>query len=183
VPRRGGNLHRSFAVKNLLSYLVIPIAFVLGFFGVAAAQSTAGGSEGSLVDLARPVLEAVVSGKPGLATALALILAAALARRYLAPRVAFFASDAGASVLVLLSAFGAAMAAAITGGASWSPELAWKALAIAVPAAGGFSLIKPIVKAVEARYPWAAKVTRLVSWVFDKPAVAPRATVRDHRTP
>lgn len=172
-------------MKNLLSYLVIPIAFLLSFFGVAAAQSTAGGSESSLLELARPVLEAVVSGKPGLATALALILAAALARRYLAPRVAFFASDAGASVLVLLSAFGAAMAAAITGGAQWSPALTWKALAIAVPAAGGFSLAKPVIRAIEARYPWAAKATRLVSWVFDKPptVAADRPRVRDHRAP
>lgn len=156
-------------MKTALSYLAVALAFVLAFFGVAAAQGAAGGEDGSLIDLARPVLEALVSGEPGLATALALVFAAAAARRYLAPRVPFLASDVGGSVLVLVSAFGAAMAAAITGGASWSPDLAWKALAIAVPAAGGYSLLKPVIKALEARFPWLAKITRLVSWVFDKP--------------
>lgn len=156
-------------MKTALSYLVVAFAFLLAFFGVAAAQGVAGGSDGSLVDLARPVLEALMSGKPGLATALALVFATAAARRYLAPRVPFFASDAGASVLVLVGAFGAAAAAAISGGATWSPALAWKALAIAVPTAGGFSLLKPIVRALEARWPWLAKITRWFSWVFDKP--------------
>lgn len=155
--------------RNVLAWILVPLAFLVTFAGVAAAQSAAGGEEATLLDLARPVAEALLSGNPGLAAALALVLAAAIARRYLAPKVPFFASDVGGALLVLVGSFGGAAAAAITGGASWSLALAWTALKIATAAAGGYSLAKPLILwAAEKSPSWLKPVFALVLWVFEK---------------
>lgn len=158
---------------SVFSVLGLVAVFMVTFSGTAWAATAA--SDTSLLDVAKPVFEAILSGKPGLAAALALVLVAAVARKYAGKRIGFFNTDAGGAVLVLLGSFGGAAAAAITGGASWSFSLGYKALAVAFSAAGGYSLVKrllvePVLRPLFAKAPgWAQPFLGVMLWFFDKP--------------
>lgn len=150
------------------------LLFFFSFISVALAAGVAAGDEGSLLDLAKPVVDAALAGQWPYAAALALVLAAALARRYVAPRWPWLAGDQGSALTVLLGSFGAAVATAITTGAAVSWGLAWAALGVAVTAAGGYSLLKKLVfdplRARSATWPaWAQAMLGLVGWIFEKP--------------
>lgn len=173
---------KSYASK-FVAFLGLVLVFLISFAGVASATAMVdGGSGGSgieeLVGLGRPVLDAVLSGHPGLAAALALVFLAAVARRYAAKRFRFFATDAGGAVIVLVGAFGGAAASLITGGATWGLALVWKALTVAFGAAGGYSIVKrllvepvlrPLFNKIAAKYPWLGPVFDVALWFFAKP--------------
>lgn len=132
-------------VHPLLSLSVLVLIFLAVFAGTSHAAALASGDESSLLDLGKPVLDALISGKPGLAAALALVLAAGAAGRYAGKQWAWFNGSAGRALIVLVGSFGGAAAVAITGGAGWSLALGWKALGVAASAAGGYSLIKALI--------------------------------------
>lgn len=159
---------------KFISWAVVPLVFLLALAGTAFAGTAAGGDDGSLLELARPVLDAVLAKDPGLAAALALVLVAAAARRYGGKRWAFLNTDAGGALTVLVGSFGGAVAAAFKAGMTFSPGLAWTALGVAAAAAGGWKLIKsvlvdPWLGPLADRHAWLRPVKILLDFLFKKP--------------
>lgn len=148
--------------------LIVAPAFLIGFAGVAAEDV----SLESVLELARPVFDAVMAGQYPLAAALALVLLVAVARKWLAPRVPFFGSDAGGALLALAGSFGGAVATALLAGATLSWSVAWTALGVAFTAAGGYSLVKRLGGALLARIPlpnWLKTLLDSALWIFSSP--------------
>lgn len=170
-------------MKSILSWLLVPFAFVAAFAGVAFAQTATGGEDASILELAKPVLDAVLAGNPGLAAALALVLVAAAARRYGGARIPWLKTDAGGAAMVLVGAFGGAAASALYAGGGWSLSMAWAAFQIAAATSGGYSLVKrllvdPILRPyVIARMPqWLRVPIELgLAWIFSRPDPVKRA--------
>jgi hypothetical protein len=178
-------------VKRSLILSVVALLALLGGFAAAAFASTsvavaaapAATPDPGLLDLARPVYEAVLHGQWYLAAALALVLVVALVRRYAGPRVPFLHSDAGGALLALVGSYGGAVATALAaGGAVFSAHLAWVALTVAIAAAGGYSLIKKLI-ITPFLVPWAAKapawlkpLLAIVIWIFERPDPVSQAT-------
>lgn len=98
-----------------------------------------------LIDLAKPILSAVMSGQWAAGAALALVLIVALARKYGAKRFPFLTTDAGGTALTLVGSFGGALATALLAGTVPSLGLAYAALGIAVAASGGYTMIRRLV--------------------------------------
>lgn len=152
-------------MSKVITIISLALVALVSFTATAFASE----SSESIMDLAKPVYDAFVDGQPMLAAALALVLAVALARKYLAPRWKFLATDAGGALLVLLGAMGSAFAAALAGGASLSLALTWQALGVAVTAAGGYTLIKRlIINPLQGKGPaWLRAALRVLTWIFD----------------
>ncbi len=123
----------------------------LAFVGTAAAATELEPPGGSLLDLAKPIFEAVMSGQWALGAALALVLLVAVARRYLAPKWSFLGTELGVALMVVVGSFGGALATAFAAGAGASGGVLWAALGIAVSAAGGWKLAKIALNQFE---PW-----------------------------
>lgn len=152
----------------VLAFIVVTFAYV----GTAAAADLP--ADASWIDLAKPVLDAAVSGSPALALACALVAAVALARKYGGspadhPRWPWIMTDVGGTALTFLGSLGAAFAAALTGGALPSLGLLWTALVVAAGASGGYTAIKrlavPVLRFLESKLP--AKLKPWVGWAFD----------------
>lgn len=152
-------------------------AFLLAFGGVSfAADAVATAPDGSLLDLAKPVFEAVMAGHWILGAALALILLVALVRRYVGPHVPFLHSDVGGALLSLAAGFGSGLAAALAAGGPVSWGLAWTALTVSVAAAGGYTLLAKLIRPLEDAAPaWLKPFLAMITWIFDKPDAAAEA--------
>lgn len=155
---------------------------MLGFTTTAFAATAVTDPDSSLLDLAKPVLDAVLAGHGWLAAAGALILAAAGARRYLAPKVPFFATAAGAVVLVFVGAYGGAVITglAAAGTSTLTATLAYAALKVALAASGGYAALRPIIvdlvePFVVSRFPFLKPLFDLLSWAFDSSDVVKQA--------
>lgn len=166
-------------MKKLLAPLsafgFVVAAFLVSFTGTAYGAQAISPEDGSIIDLARPVFDQIMAGHWLAATALALVLAVALLKRYAPGKLGELVhSDAGGALSTLLMAFGGALATATMGGAAWSWSMLWTALTVAVTAAGGYSLIKkllvePILKPLAANGPlWLKPILAVVLWIFDK---------------
>lgn len=160
-------------------FLFAVLCALLSFAGVALAAGAAEPDDGTLVDLARPIVDYVLSGHYLAASAAALVVLVAGLRRYGAKRFPFLASAIGGAVLTLVSAFAAAVAVAAAGSTWITAAQAWLALKIAVVAAGGYSLLKVLIAPIAARAPaWAQPIFRILTWIFDDHE-AQAATVAD----
>jgi hypothetical protein len=170
--------------KLTTALLALFVAF-LSFTGTALAASAADAvAEGSLFDLAKPVLDAVRSGNGWLAAALALVLLVGVARKYLAPRGgrwAWLGSKAGGALCNVLLGLGGMLATAFTAGTLPSWGLLLTSLKVSVVAAGGFTLIKdlaaPALRWLEGKAPawarpWIAPVFKLLLWPFEQGGAA-----------
>lgn len=154
-------------MKNAVLFLTVAS---ISFFGTGVAF--AAGEDGNLLDLARPVFDAVMSGHYAYAAALALVLAVALARRYGAKQWPWLAGDVGGTLLVLVGSFGGAAATALTGGAAVSLGLVWTSIQVAAGASGGYTMIKRLViptlaKLVSKLPPLFQKPFKLILWMFE----------------
>jgi len=150
-------------MKHHITALVF---MALSFLGTSVA--VAQGEE--LSELAKPVLDAIMGGQYALAAALGLVLAVALLRRYGVAKYPWLGTSAAGSLLVLLGGFGAALGTSLAAGGALSAALAYSALKVSLFAAGGFSILKPVIAALQGRAPsWLKPVLGLVGWVFDKP--------------
>lgn len=174
-----------------MNKLTVAISFTLiaflSFTGVAWAASAVVPADGSLLDLAKPVYEAIMGGQFWLAALLGLVLATTAAKRYLPGKAGVWVNgEYGQPLTLLLLAFGGAGATALLAagpGAIFSAGLAWAALKIAVAASGGYTLLKqllaPLVAKVAAKAPaWMQPIFSVLLWVFTKPsavAVAEKA--------
>lgn len=166
-----------------MRYLLAIVVAFLAFTGtaLAAAGATAAASEvvppdASVFELVAPVLDALKSGSPALALALALVLAVGLARKYGSKRFPFLATDAGGTALTFLGSLGAACAAALAGGALPSLSLLWTALVVAAGASGGYTavrrLVAPALRFLESKLPaglrpFVAPVFNFVLYFFE----------------
>lgn len=162
--------------------MIAPVSFLalmlVCFLGTAFAAGAVTPDDGSLLDLAKPVLEAVKGGQYWLAASLTLVFACAVARRYGMKRFPFLGSDAGGAALVLLGSFGGATATSLAAGALPSLAMAWTALQIGIMAAGGFSLVKKLIadpimgsKWYADKCPaWLKPLISIAMWAFTKPA-------------
>ena len=113
-------------------------------FGLAAAQTLP--TSGSDVDVTKHVYHAVRSGDWRLPAAFVLLLLVSFVR-WIVPRLhsrigAFLNSDPGASLLVLLSGFAAALVNANMAGEPWSWGVVQTAAEVSLTAAGGYSIGK-----------------------------------------
>lgn len=173
-------------LRYILSILTLAGAFLLGFHATAFAASATdpGSSSPSLIDLAKPVLDAVMHGQAWLAAALGLVFLTAAIGRYgdKIPGVGgtiakFDASDAGRATLLLIATFGGAVATALVAGgpgAVMSLALAWAALKVAIGAAGIYSIAKKLLEPLASKAPsWMQPVFSLVFWFLDRKAVDP----------
>lgn len=162
------------------------LMFILlaGFSATALAAGAATPTDQStLGELVRAVAEAFRGGQYAFAGSLALVLAVAATRKYGSKRVPWLASDMGGAMLTLVGAFGASMAATLSGGASPSWHMAWTATGIAVSAAGGYALIKklavdPLLASAwykEKAPAWLRACLDIALWVFTKPSDGAKA--------
>lgn len=170
-------------MRRLLSAVPLALSLCLimlfAFATTAFAAGAVAPDDGSLLDLARPVYDAIMGGHYIAAAAFALVLAVALVRRYAPDKSkvqTFVHSDAGAAVTTLLMAFGGAMATATLGGAAWHWAMLWTSATVAFAAAGSYAIIKKLVieplqaSAWYAKAPaWLKAALQVVFWLFDKP--------------
>lgn len=155
-----------------MKYLTLTVYMILSLFttSVALAQSD------DLVALAGPVLDAVLGGSYAYGAALALVLGVALLRRYGGAKWPLLASKKAAPYLVLVGAFGAALATSLSAGAAVSTALLWGAFKVAAGAGYGYALLKPLVSALQAKSPaWLQPVFGLLDWVFSAKGRAAKA--------
>jgi hypothetical protein len=169
-----------------MKFLYLPLSlfalFALAFTATATGATALSPDDGTLLDLARPVFDAVMHGQYWLGASLALVLAVAAFKRY-APAGAlqdFAHSNAGASLLVLLGSFGGALATALlaVGSNGITLALAWTALKVALVAAGGYTLLKNVIvdplmasSWYQTSAPeWLKSIMMLLLWVFLKPS-------------
>jgi hypothetical protein len=141
-----------------LAFLVLVLTF-----GVASAGINTLAPDESLLQLIRPVIDAVMSGHYFIASAAALVFVAAVANRYGGKHVAFLNTDYGRALTVLVGAFGGSLLSAAYTGASFTVAIGWSAVKVAFFAAGGYSLAKPLVRFLPS---W---LQPYVMWIFNKP--------------
>jgi hypothetical protein len=159
--------------------LSLAVIALLAFTGTALAAGAVAPEDGSILDLAKPVFEAVMSGQYWYAAAGALVLLVTAVRRYGAkwfPRALGWTNSSwGTPALVLLASFGGALATAAAAGAGPSLEVLKVALGVAVAAAGGWKLAKelavPLLTALRDKLPaWARPLIDVALWAFQRPS-------------
>jgi hypothetical protein len=129
----------SAVVEFDMHFLVAAIFMVLSFVGTSVALAQ---SNGELVDLARPVLDALLGGNYMAAGMLALVLGVALLRRFGGSRWPILSSRKAAPYLVAAGALSASLAAAVVAGTALSFGLVWK---LAAGAGFGYAMLKPLL--------------------------------------
>jgi len=169
--------------KKLFAFLSVVFMGLLAFSATAHASDAVASGDGSLVDLAKPVFDAIMHSQWWVAASLVLVLLVAGFKRYATGKASEFAhSDVGGSTLILLGAFGSAFATGLmaTGTGAFSFAVAKTALKVAIGAAGGYSLLKkllaPILTKLSAKAPaWAKAPLTMLLWVLDTPSAATKA--------
>jgi hypothetical protein len=166
-------------VTRAWTVLMTVLVTLAAFAGTAFAADAVTSEDGSLIDLAKPVLDAVVGGNYALAAVLAVVFFVALASKYGKSAWPFLGTGAGKAVLTLVGAFVGAVATAVAAGgfAAVTAGVLWTALGVAVSAAGGYALAKELLGPLVPRLPaWAQPLARLVLALFDRKGAATKAT-------
>lgn len=167
--------------RILLALLLAAVAY-LSFTATSVAATTAiaaadVSADGSLLDLAKPVLDAVKNGNGWLAAALAVVLLVTAARKFKGSRLPWLDSKAGAAAANVLTGFAGMLATAFGAGTLPSWALVAVSLKVSIVAAGGFTLIKelagPALRWVEGKSPaWLRPLVKpvfdLILWPFEK---------------
>jgi len=139
--------------------------FFLSFFGTAAAFAAADPED--LSAIAKAIYEGATSGQYAFAAAMGVVLLVALLRRYGGSRWPILSHKLVAPALVLVAAFGGAVASALGAGAPVNAGTLWAALKIAALSAGGYALLKPYIGLLGSKFPWAQPLLAILSMVFD----------------
>lgn len=165
-------------MRDKLFFLFVAFLATFSFAGVSHAAGAAAPEDGNLLDLAKPVFDAVMHGQGWLAAALALVLVVAGARRYLPKwfpsKFSWMSSGAGTTLTTFLLSIGGALSTAFAAGAGPSFALFKTASMVALAAAGGYEALKylvaPILRKLRDKAPaWARPVIDMLLWVFDRP--------------
>jgi hypothetical protein len=139
-------------------------AFILIFLGVftgtALAATAATPDSGSLLDLAKPVFEAVMHGQWWAAAALAVVLLCALAKKYMPDSwTAGIKGDIIGTAMAFVMAFAGAIATwALAPGAIMTMAVVLTAMKIGFAAVGGYTVIHKVVG-------WLAGWSKLPAWL------------------
>ncbi len=107
---------------------------------------------GDLEGIAKNLWEAVINRQWGLVASLAVVLIIVAARKYIpdeTPVGVWIRSKIGAIVLNFALAFGGAFATMLAAGQAFSAVMVFKALTIALSAAGGWAIWKNINEAIQ----------------------------------
>jgi hypothetical protein len=164
-------------MKKLTTALLFTAIAYFSFIGVALAQGAVMPNDGSLLDLLRPVYEAIVGGQWWIAAMSGIILATTAAKRYLPGKLgAWVNGEYGQPLTVLILSFaGAGLTALIAAGpgAVMSLSLAWLALKVAVVSAGGYTMLKqliaPLIQKLADVSPSGLKpIFSILLWAFSK---------------
>ncbi len=91
------------------------------------------------------LIDAALGGRWPLVVALVLVALVWGLRKFLAPKVPFFATGGGAAVLNIATSFSLALATPLLAGVVFSPALLWVALQASLAAAGGWSLLSHLL--------------------------------------
>lgn len=170
-------------MNRIYTYVIALLTVFVAFSATAFAATKVAPNEGSILDLAKPVFEAVMGGQWWLAASLALVFAVAAFKRYAGsvpkygPKLEEFAnSEHGAPLLVLIGSYGGALATGLlaAGTNSLTLALAWTAFQVALGAAGGYTLVKklaiPVLRKIANKAPsWMKPLFSLLFWAFEKP--------------
>jgi hypothetical protein len=134
---------------------------VLAFFGasIAFAASSSAPDDAALLDLLRPIVEAVGKGEFALAGAFGVIFAVAATKRYLPDRFGgkFARSDLGGMLSAFLYAGAGSVATTIVAGAPFSGSVALAAVKFGMGAIGGFVALHKLATALVATKWWNEK--------------------------
>lgn len=177
------------ALKNHAATLIPMIVLLLiGFTATAHAADAVTPPDGSLLDVARPVYDAIMAGHYIASVALALVLGVALLKRYTGNTSKlgkFVHGDIGGALTTFaVSFFGAIATATLATGSGWaglSLSVLKVSSGVAVAAIGGYTIIKklviPLLKPIAAKAPaWMQPVFSILFWAFDKPDATTTAT-------
>lgn len=157
---------------KVLSLLILTSLFC--FTGTALAAEAATGTDGSWLDMLKPLYDAMAGGHYAYAGALTIIVMVALVKRYLGDKWSWLHSDAGGSAMALTAAAATAAATSLAApGAVMSLDLMKSALLVGVGAAGGYAVLKnlivePLLIPLRSKMPaWAQPILGAVIWIFD----------------
>lgn len=121
-------------------------ALLVAFSATAFAATAVAPTDSSWTDLLQPVWDSFRAGHYAAGGAAAIILAVALAKRYLPGKAGAFANGAiGSSIAVLVGSFAAAIGVATADGAGLSWTIVKTAGAVAIGASGLYTLVKDLV--------------------------------------
>lgn len=158
--------------KALAAWLSVPVLMVLSFSAMAFASGATTTDEGSLLDMARPIFDAVMHGQWWLGAALALVFACAAIRKYLPDSWGgkFARSDFGGMLTAFGMSFGGAAATAFAAmGTAVSfamvPGVAFMALKVAIFAVGGYKAIHELGKWVTSTAWYQTKAPAIVKTI------------------
>lgn len=171
--------------KKIIGIIGFPVLILAALAGSSLAAGAVVPEDGSLVDVLRPLWEAISGKQWWLTAALGLVASVTLLKKYApAGKVRdFINTDHGSALLVLVGAFGGALATTLGGGAAMSPQMAVDALQVALTAAGGYALINKLLVQPLLRSEWYANkapawlkaVISAATWIFTKPDVVREA--------
>ena len=149
--------------------LLAALIALFAFTGTAFAAS----DTSSISDVARPVLDAIMSGKYWYAAALGLVLIFAAVKRYGAKKSEFLQSDAGISMMLFGTSFGLAMANKLAAGGAPTLGMAYASSKLALIAAGGYKLVLkpfvvPLLHYAQKKAPfWMSPLFSTLLWPFE----------------
>ncbi len=166
-------------MKKLTTAVLFTVIAYFSFVGVALAQNAVVPADGSILDLLRPIYDAIVGGQWWIAAMFTLVLATTAAKRYLPGKLGLWVNgEYGQPLTVLVLSFaGAGLTALLAAGpgAVMSLSLAWLALKVAVGAAGGYTMLKQLVAPLLAKLAaiapaWTQPIFAMLLWAFSKPS-------------
>lgn len=167
-------------MQSIFTACLMLFVSLISFAGTAVAAGAVSPDDGTLLDLAKPILDAVMKGQWAFAAAAALVLCVAAAKRYAGKKFPFLHTDMGGVTLTLLGSFGGAMVTALAAGSAPTWALAFMAMKVAAGAAGGYAMLKktlvPALALLRPKMPTMLRpVVDLILWVFAKPSATETA--------
>jgi hypothetical protein len=161
--------------KLRLAWLTLLTFFAVGYLFAAVAHAAAlVGTDGSIGDLLRPVYDAIIAGDYAFAIASAIVLLAAVLRRWGSKVLPWFGTQPGGVAILMIGSFGASLSTALAAGEPISWDLVYGAFKTAAVAGSLYSWLKRLV--IDPLRPWMETkapaplryVYLAVAWVFDR---------------
>lgn len=142
-------------------FALLTLIFLGAFTGTALAAQAAAPDGGSLLDLTRPLFDAVVHGQWWAAAAAAVVMSCALARKYMpASWTSGIKGDIVGTATAFVMAFAAAIGTwAIAPGAVMTFAVITTALKVGVAAIGGYNILHKLAT-------WAVASGKLPAWAL-----------------
>lgn len=137
---------------SIKTFSTLVLLCFFGFTATAFAQGAATATDDSLLDYARPLFDAIVHGQWWAAAAAGVVLACALARKYMPAswKTGIKGDLIGLATAFLMAFGGAILTWAVAPGAVMSGAVLLTALKVAVVAVGGFTALHKLGTALAA---------------------------------